>query len=149
MFAVNDAAVDYPGALTAFCTLHPEKLAMWLAARRAAGRPDPADVIAHQRHPLVDEVLDYQWPGMTGSGSSGLFAVKAALLRGYRVVCCGVPMDGKRTHYSNSTFKSDVNAFRDAWLIAKPRMQNVRSMSGWTAELLGTPDDEFLYGVTP
>lgn len=142
VFAVNDAAAEYPGPLAAFVTLHHEKLPLWLAHRRAAGFPEPDEIIAHEDAPNVTRVVDYRWPGMNASGSSGLFAVKIALEQTeLPVVLCGVPMDAAGTHYAQSTFANDVGAFRDAWNIALPRLKDrVRSMSGWTAELLGRHD---------
>lgn len=140
VFAVNDAAADYPGDLAAFVTLHPEKLATWLPKRRSP----PAEVIAHESHPLATRVVEYQWPGMTGSGSSGLFAVKVALEQFDRVVLCGVPMDPFRAHYFDGAPWFEVDSFTAAWKYALPHLLGVRSMSGWTAGLLGTPDEEFL-----
>lgn len=139
LVAVNDAACHYPGRLDAFVTLHPEKLSGWLGARRTAGLPEPATVIAHTAAPHVTEVVDYQWPGQTGSGSSGLFATKIALERtALPVVLCGVPMDADRAHFFNDQPWDQVTQFRDAWVAMKPHLTRVRSMSGWTAGLLGT-----------
>lgn len=151
VFAVNDMAVDYPGRLAAFATLHPEKLPRWLADRRAGKLPEPDEIVAHEQHPHVTRVVDYRWPGMTASGSSGLFAVKVALETFDRVVLCGVPMNAERAHYFHSAPWRDVGSFRDAWITALPFLKNVRSLSGWTAELLGFPDHEFLHpaGGTP
>lgn len=140
VFAVNDAAAEYKGDLAAFVTLHPEKLPQWMTQRRAAGLPEPGEVVAHIEAPHVTRVADYRWPGMNASGSSGLFAVKIALERFDRVILCGVPMLASRAHYFNSAAWDEVEAFRDAWNIALPHLKNVRSCSGWTAELLGTPD---------
>lgn len=139
VIAVNDAAAEYRGPLFAFVTLHPEKLPLWLAKRRALGLPDPDEVIAHEPHPMVTRVADYRFPGMNASGSSGLFAVKIALDWFDDVVLCGVPMDPVRTHYAESSFRNDAGSFLDAWQIAKPHLTRVRSCSGWTAELLGRP----------
>lgn len=139
VFAVNDAAAEYAGPLHSFVTLHPEKLPLWMAKRRAAGLPEPGEVIAHIEALHVTRVADYRWPGMNASGSSGLFAVKIALERFDRVILCGVPMLANRAHYFNSSAWDEVEAFRDAWNIARPFLNNVRSCSGWTAELLGTP----------
>lgn len=140
VYAVNDAAAEYPGRLAAFVTLHPEKLPAWLDKRRSAGLPEPDAVVAHEMKPRVTEAVDYRWPGMTGSGSSGLFAVKVALEKtSLPIVLCGVPMTPAGTHYENSSFRSECHAFTDAWRIALPYLrERVRSSSGWTAELLGT-----------
>lgn len=140
LVAVNDAACHYPGKLDAFVTLHPEKLSGWLGARRTAGLPAPRTVIAHTAAPLVTEVVDYQWPGQTGSGSSGLFAAKIALERtALPVVLCGVPMQADRAHFFNEQPWGEVNQFTKAWEWASKegRLARVRSMSGWTASLLG------------
>lgn len=147
VFAINDAACDYDGYLAAFVTLHPEFLLdgkAWLTKRRAAGRSEPREVIAHEMKPGVTRVVDYLWPGMNASGSSGLFAAKVALEQFDRVVLCGVPMQAERAHYFDAAPWHDVNGFTDAWRIALPHLANVRSMSGWTAELLGRPDSSFL-----
>lgn len=151
VFAVNDAAADYDGNLAAFVTLHPEHLPRWLGARRSAGRIEPYEVVAHEQKPGVTRVVDYMWPGMNASGSSGLFAAKVALEKFDHVVLCGVPMQAARAHYFNSDPWDEVNGFTDAWRIALPHLANVRSMSGWTAELLGKPDIAFLHpaGGTP
>lgn len=147
VFGVNDAAAEYPGQLAAFVTLHPEKLSMWLDKRRTAGLPELNEVIAHEAHPLVTRVMDYRWPGMNASGSSGLFATKAALEKAERVALCGVPMTAAGTHYTESTFRNDVGGFLGAWEIALPYLrERVRSFSGWTGELLGKPTPEWLVG---
>lgn len=138
LVAVNDAACHYPGHLDAFVTLHPEKLSGWLGARRTAGLPEPGAVIAHTAAPHVTEVVNYQWPGQTGSGSSGLFATKIALERtALPVVLCGVPMQAERAHFFNDQPWTDVDQFRAAWVAMKGRLGRARSMSGWTADLLG------------
>lgn len=146
VYAVNDAAADYEGELAAFVTLHPEKLPGWLAARRDAGRPEPREVIAHEQKAHVTRVVDYRWPGMTSSGSSGLFAAKIAMeTQPYPVVLCGVPMDANRAHYFNFATWNDVNGFFRGWEAAHQFIKDrVRSMSGWTAEFLGRPTPEFL-----
>jgi hypothetical protein len=144
VFAVNDAAVMYPGQLAAFVTLHHEKLPGWLEARRKAGRPDPADVVAPVAAAGVRTVVDYLYPGMTASGSSGLYGAKVALERGYAVILCGVPMEATRAHFFSSTPWGEVGAFRDAWDKAWPFLhERVRSLSGWTAKKLGQPSPEW------
>lgn len=151
VYAVNDTAAEFPGRLTAFVTLHPEKLPAWLGKRKALGLPEPREVVAHQAHELVTRVVDYLWPGMNSSGSSGLFAAKVALKDDpdWGVLLCGVPMDRARTQYTESKFHEEVGGFLDAWQIALPYLrERVRSMSGRTAEWLGRPDSTWL-GMVP
>lgn len=141
LIAVNDAAADYPGQVDYLVTLHPEHLPKWIDRRRMARRPEIGTVVAHAAHPLVDEVVDYRFPGMNASGSSGLFAALVALrCTDLHVVLCGVPMSAKAGHYFDARAWADVDSFRGAWTIAMPHLrERVRSMSGWTAELLGHP----------
>lgn len=167
VFAVNDAAAEYTGHLDSFVTLHPEKLPAWLERRRSLGLPAPGEVVAHDAEfydskegkpiaravvaPFVTHFCDYRFPGMNASGSSGLFAAKRALESDphWGVVLCGVPMDGERTQYAESTFHNDRGSFVEAWKIAMPYLrERVRSMSGQTAEWLGRPEKEW-FGIGP
>jgi hypothetical protein len=85
---------------------------------------------------------------LLGSGSSGLFAVEIALRLGYeRLVLCGIPLTGRTTIQENGEEERlrkgqpFIASFRDAWVrdfeLLSP---HVRSMSGWTRELLGGPE---------
>lgn len=151
LFAVNDAGAEYTGRVDYFVTLHPEKLPLWIERRRQLGLSGFGAVVAHKEAPGVTDVAEYRWPGMIASGSSGLFAAKIALERtSLPVVLCGVPMDPVRTHYTESTFRNDHAAFMDAWRVALPHLrERVRSMSGWTSDLLGKPTPEWLAGCRP
>lgn len=154
--AINDAVAHYPGAVEIFATLHIEKAEAWLDERAARGYPPPGLIAAHKGNTnegrasrlQADYVTDYLWPGMPASGSSGLFAVKVALEHGYgRIVLCGVPMRAEERHFFDPEPWSDVGKFTEAWLAALHRIRgHVRSMSGWTRELLGEPDSEWLAG---
>lgn len=154
--AVNDALAHYPGEVEIAATLHPEKLSDWLAARDAAGYSPPTIIAAHKGNTQVgrrnacpvDYVTDYRWPGMSASGSSGLFAVKVAIEHGFeRIVLCGVPMQADGRHFFDARPWSEVNSFTEAWKAALPRINGAtRSMSGWTRQLLGAPTPEWLAG---
>ena len=73
-------------------------------------------------------------------GSSGLLATLAARLKGYKVILAGVPMDRHRGHYDQAGEWSDAEALRKVWKKEAPKWAgSVRSLSGWTAELLGEP----------
>lgn len=145
VYAVNDAAAEYPGELEAFVTLHPEKLNHWLTIRRHIDGQRTKEVIAHEMGFGVTRVSDYHWPNMTSSGSSGLFAVKVALEKFDKVVLCGVPMDAKRAHFFSPDPWFEVDSFWSAWETSMQFIEKrVRSMSGRTRDLLGFPTSDFL-----
>lgn len=156
LIAVNDAGIEYFGVVDIWATLHPEKLPGWLKRRDELGFSVPRLVYAHEGNttetrpskPRIDKITDYRFPGMSASGSSGLFAVKVAMEEGFdRIVLCGVPMQAERAHFFDKGPWKDVKSFSDAWLIALPHIRNTtRSMSGWTKELLGAPTPSWLAG---
>ena len=152
--AINDMLAHYQGEIDFAVSLHPEKYHLWMSERDAKGYARPKVFVAHTGNTQegrnsafpVDVVMDYRWPGMGGSGSSGLFAVKVAIDHGFdRIVLCGVPMDGKQSHFFDSVPWSEVYSFTEAWTIARPYIADVtRSMSGKTKDWLGLPSREWL-----
>lgn len=144
--ACNDAGVDWPGALDAFCTLHPNKMQAFRDKREAKRHPAAKVYIAHQDDKGVDRIEPYRWPEMKTSGSSGLYATKIALELGFdRIVLCGVPLTNE-AHYFDSKAWKQAETFKAAWLaVMQTRLiGRVKSFSGWTAEQLGTPDAQWL-----
>lgn len=152
--AINDMLAHYGGAIDFAVSLHPEKYHLWMQERDGKGLPRPAKFVAHagntqegRNAPFpVDIVTDYRWPGMNASGSSGLFAVKVAIEQGFdRVILCGVPMDGKQSHFFDKTPWTEVQSFTEAWGVARPFIAEfTRSMSGKTRDWLGAPSLEWL-----
>lgn len=150
----NDVTAEWPGRIDAMATLHAEKAGIWIERRRRRGYPDPERVIGHEaakayrRTPaVVTGFTSLYLPGQKDSGSSGLFAVKVALddLGFDKAVCCGVPMTPGEKHFFDSTAWAGAQAHRKGWNQALPAIKDrVRSMSGWTADLLGRPDKEWL-----
>lgn len=160
IFCVNDIGVDYPERIDYWCTLHPEKLRAWQDARSLAGRNTDYIAYAHEPNPelgspdgrpRIDKWLDYRYPAMTGSGSSGLFAVKVAQAEGFdRIVLCGIPMQTVGKHYFDQKLWADCDGFKSAWVSSLEHFKdNVRSMSGWTRDLLGAPTLSWLAGDEP
>lgn len=139
--ACNRAGVDWPGHLDHWVSLHPEKLlALWVPERE--GNDDYvtwSDPNRGERGPApTDRHLD-NW-----GGSSGLFAVQVAAEVGAdRVVACGMPLD-RSPHYHGRAEWDAADAFRPAWERRIDEMADVRSMSGWTAELVGRPDADWI-----
>lgn len=151
--ACNDAGTVWPGNLAAWVSLHPQHFVVkkWLADRQG---PPAKRIFGHSgsenkavlrgRGPDGLEFTDYQFPGQDRSGSSGLFAAKVALIDlGFdRVVLCGVPMD-RRPHFFDREDWKSAEGFRSAWLaVPQTYRDRMRSMSGWTRVLLGSPETE-------
>jgi len=94
-----------------------------------------------------------RWNHPNGGGSSGLFAVLGALELGYdQLILCGVTMDGKKKHDPTAGQLIDAtcpyDSYRPGWYKVQAQIKDkVRSMSGWTAELLGKPTREWLYAA--
>lgn len=85
-----------------------------------------------------------------GGGTSGLFGAILALALGYdKVVLAGIPLDDQGHFYdppdkTSGGFKSSF--IRNEWKKVKEIYFNdrIRSLSGWTREFLGEPDDAWL-----
>lgn len=147
VIVVNRAGIHYPGRIDHWVTLHPEMLGGWIEARAVAFGPGEFETWCQKEGDEVDHVVTDIEP----RGSSGLFAVRIALLLGYeRVVLAGMPIDD-RPHFYDADGKRSGPPFRyymPDWLRARRREFNgrVRSISGWTGEILGMPDKEWLHG---
>lgn len=151
--ACNDVGAAWPGRLDGWATLHPEKMHRWTSLRRAAGYPRPGRIVTHHqaRHgrlpACVDGTIDHNFPGQTLPGSSGLFAAKMALIDlGFdRAVLCGVPMLATPGHFFDASPWNGVTSHRQGWAQAMPHIKDrLRSISGWTSEILGKPDKDWL-----
>lgn len=144
--AVNDIGARWAGRLDYWCSLHPDKMQAWCKGRMERGLKPAGCHVGHEMHPGIDKVIDYRWPGMNASGSSGLFAVKVALDHGAdRVVLAGVPMKPEQAHFFAGATWSDCQSFIDGWHDALPFIKDkVRSMSGYTKQILGAPSPEWL-----
>jgi hypothetical protein len=129
----------WPGRMDAWVSLHPEKFGPWCNRREADGLPPHA-----QRLGLTE--VEPRFVGQREPGSSGLFALKVALMDlGFnRAVLCGIPLD-TRPHFDSAPLWPAALNYRTAFLQAKPQFKRrARSMSGWTADQLGRPTEEWL-----
>jgi len=148
VIAINDAGASHNGHLDHWVSLHPEKFQVWMDRRNRRRLPPPGTVWFHRG---VGEREVRRFGGEFQStedwgGSSGLFAVKVALEQGAsHVILCGVPMDPEQGHYFDEKPWKDGRRYHAAWEKRREEMADrVRSMSGWTARLLGEPDEVWL-----
>lgn len=149
--ACNDAGAAWPGRLDAWVSLHAEKFSMWAARRARNGYPPAAEAVGHDGRnngfPGVTRLTPFRFPSQTKTGSSGLFALKVALIDlGFdRAVLCGVPMTKEAAHFFDPKPWRGAVSHSQGWVEALPDIKDrARSMSGWTADLLGRPTKEWL-----
>lgn len=146
LVAVNHAARDWPGDLANWATLHPELYPRWVRDRAAAGRAAAGRLWTGRHKALPADLSIHQAPNW--GGSSGLMAVSVAIncLGADKVVCIGIPLDHEQGHFDEPDKKwRDAVNYRKAWVANLERMvRRVKSMSGWTRELLGEPTADWL-----
>lgn len=149
----NDVGIAWPGRMAAWVSLHSEKLGHWSGQRAMLGLPTHTALYGHRderrERPKTPSVVltDFLFEGQTDTGSSGLFALKVALVDlGFdRAVVCGCPMTPAGRHFFDDTAWAGAAAHRRGWSQALPMIKDrTRSMSGWTATLLGLPDTAWL-----
>lgn len=138
--AVN-AAAEIVAADHLF-TLHPEKMEVWrerqfqLTGRWATTHSAP------RARPGVD--IDFWWERAGGRGTSGWGAAKMALEMGHdEAILCGITMDampyahrGPAKAFMSPTVLQSYRHYIERDVEWHPK---VRSMSGWTRQLLGAP----------
>jgi hypothetical protein len=122
-----------------FATYHPNEIQMSKDRRHKYGGNTDFLVISHQQHQgEVDMIVPIVGP----SGSSAMLGALAGLQLGYsRITLCGCPLNGSNTKGDN------YETFRQGFEYAgnkKQIMGKVKSLSGWTADFLGTPTEEWL-----
>jgi hypothetical protein len=145
LLAINDMIVHSLKDVDYAVTLHPEKVETWLKERESRNLNKPAKVFSFREYyGFVSDICDYRWDGVDGaynSGSSGLFSIKVGFELGYeRVILCGVPMEQQFGHFFDEKAWEQAEVYRQAWLVNKEKLiDKVRSMSGWTREILGYP----------
>lgn len=131
----NLAGVALADRIDGWATEHADELPRWMAQRK--GNADyrtftPADVAP-------------RW-----DGSSGLFALQCALFEmgASAAILCGLPMESRAGHFSVPGPWASTTDYRRAFRAALPEIGGrVRSMSGWTQELLGSPTPTWIDAV--
>lgn len=143
--ATNNIGRDWEGRLDYWCTLHPERCPNWdgmaaeLKKRLATGRNRP-QTWAHKKANGIDRTTtDWQ-------GSTGLLCVKMLREEGFgRIVLAGAPMSKDGGHYYDGKDWLQFNHYIGGWQKRREEIAPyVRSMSGFTRELLGEPTKEWI-----
>lgn len=143
IIACNHAGRDEPH-VDHWATMHPEQFPRWISDRRNKGH-QPAGKLWAARHRILPNHVKAE-PITSWGGSSGMLCAQVGLELGCtRIVLAGVPMVRNNCHYDSPQVWRDATNYRPAWERRKNEMiGKVRSMSGWTAQLLGVPDASWL-----
>lgn len=146
--AVKKAGLDYPGRIDHWVTWHPERLLHWIPKRRKEGRPDAGMLWSGKLRGVRQGThlkLPLNWLTCDGGGSSGLLGTLIALEYADKAVLAGIPMDADREHYDKPGLWNEAPKYHKAWQDELPKLKDrVRSLSGWTQALLGSPDLQWL-----
>jgi hypothetical protein len=137
----NHIGIAYPGVFDFWCTVHEEMMPAWINARKRRGHPPHKAVIRGHEVPN-------KFPGQTETASSGIFALKVALVdMGFdRAVLCGVPLS-PMGHFYYETDWSEAHHYHQGLREALPAIRNrARSMSGHTRDVLGAPTADWVNG---
>ena len=89
-------------------------------------------------------------------GSSGLYGVQIALkyFSPSKIVLAGIPIDSKYLRHGTATHwaasESGVQRYQQAWLKHRNELKyRVKSLSGWTKDLLGHPSKDWFESRLP
>ena len=160
--AIKYAGVLWPGEIDYWVSLHVEKFQPFISKREEMGYPPAERIIVHREQlprefgkwqfPEGNVTIqpEFRWTKNGSSGSSSLYAIKCLMKEGYeKIILCGCPMDSNAGHLepdAKKRFGKSAEHFKKGWGQALPFIgENVRSMSGWTRELLGEPDRGWLH----
>jgi hypothetical protein len=154
VYCVKMAGIHWNGGPFVWVGLHPEWADLYAKERQALGlhmdfetvAPPDSELGTAGKGKKIDRRVSYQYPGMDSSASSGGYGAKVALDDGFkRVVLAGIPMDVDANHFARGKPWLQRDAFTIGFTDSVPFFAGrVRSMSGWSKELLGAPSVEWL-----
>jgi len=136
IIAVNDIGI-YVEEIDHWCTMHPEKMPTWEKHREAHGFVKPKMWTATSRGVEGFTLVN-------SKGGSGILGVNIAKFLGAsKIVLAGIPMT-QNAHFNKKSGWIEATLYRQFWRGEKSYPKWVRSMSGWTKEMYGSPTEEWL-----
>lgn len=144
VMCVNEVGVHFPGVIRHWYSNDPKLLRHWSAVRRSELIAEVDKQLAtrpYELHSYKDGVK-YRWP-WPGHCNSGLIAVYTGLGLGYEeIILAGLPNDDSGHYFDPPWRKTNFTKEGDPerrWAMARDKFffGRVKSLSGWTAEILG------------
>lgn len=150
IICINEMGRDYPETFDHWVSMHPQidKFPHWIGERKQAGRPD-AKQLWIPRHREMHSKVKYEVGRVPSwGGSSGMLACTLCIaMLDCDAVLAGVPMQADAAHYHDDTPWTDAVHYHGHWRRYLDKLKGrIKSMSGWTQELLGAPDEEWIRG---
>lgn len=166
IYCVKQMGVHYSKKFDVWVTLHPEAMDVYEIERKGLRYPNGYQIVAPPKNELSSDHKDkgniarrvsYLFSDVsTASASSGIYGAKVALEDGFdKIVLAGVPMTPEAGHFlpesknvsgqMRGKIWTQHNAFMSGFNIAVPHLKGkVKSMSGYTKQVLGAPTQEWL-----
>lgn len=143
IIGINDIAIHVP-EVDHWVSMHPDKFPMWMDMR--AKNTDRVPTFWTSRHKKKPLVFNYPIEEVNSrGGGSGLLATRVAMFLGsQQIVLAGVPLKVEEAHFFNDKPWTECMWYRRGFEKCPAILPYVRSMSGWTREFFGFPDDDFL-----
>lgn len=146
----------YPGPVDHWFNVDASE-AIWWAKNLLATPKNGNGILRHTLGEVDGYDMDWEavdeWPIITDTeiwhGSTSLFAAMCAVSMGYeKIILAGCPMDQKGHWYFDESITGprwSVECFM-AWLefAKQPESKRVRSMSGYTGQILGQPNKQWI-----
>ncbi len=152
VIGVGQAGCDYPHKLDHWVSFHTDLMPHWIDKRERKGYPPAGQMWScdyRGRSPRYKPPVPVTLVKVAG-GSSGFVAIHVALgnspgLGAEKVVLAGIPMTAEAGHYDEVGDWTEARKYKREWTEQKDfLMGRVKSMSGWTKEMLGAPTPEWL-----
>lgn len=154
VYCVKLAGVHWQGGRFTWVGLHPEFMDDYEAQRAHNGyhgdyeivAPPASEVGSHGAKGRITRRVSHLFKSGSRSASSGGYAAKVAVEDGHdKVVLAGVPMVAEAGHFTRNADWAQCKSFLAGFEDYVPHFGGrVRSLSGWTQKLLGTPTAEWL-----
>lgn len=154
---IGKAGIDYPEPFDHWVSWHWNLFPHWQQQRELKGRDLKAKLWSGMSRGNKHNPRRRQAKNSTAEfvicngGSSGLLAIFVNIhLGATKIVLTGIPMLQDRGHYDEAGPWRDAPNYHTVWQEAAPELQGkVKSMSGWTGGIFGTPTEEWFLSATP
>ena len=151
IIGVGKAGIDWPHPLEHWVSFHTDLFPHWIDLRERNGYPEAGKFWScdyRGRSPRYKPPVPLTLVKVSG-GSSGFVAIYVALqgfdLPADKVVLAGIPMTNMAGHYDEDGDWAEAHKYQREWKEQFKFLEGrVKSMSGWTQELLGAPTHEWL-----